>query len=115
MENPLLEVVNQMPAVTIVLAGVGLASIAYLTAQITIRVIEFLGQNRRSGITAVCVAIWILGGALMGHEVSNPNVRFPYGAFFGAGLVASGSSGLVLLFYWIRQWVKWSYGERDVL
>lgn len=104
------QIMHDVPALILVLAGTGIAALAYLTGSFVVKVFDFLFANRRSGVTATLVLLIVVGGGLRGWKWDDPNGS---NNLMGAGLTSVVIGSIVLALYWIRQWVKWCNNEKD--
>jgi uncharacterized membrane protein YvlD (DUF360 family) len=107
-ENALVNVLNIVPLVTFLLAGIGFATVISLIWATIKPVIGFLGTSQKQTVTAWAFFLIIVGCSFFGYSQLEQK-----GAFIGGGASAAVLGIITLVVYWLRQWVKWTYNEKD--
>jgi hypothetical protein len=108
------DVLLAAPVVSVALASVGLATVLYGIYSLLILFLRmfgpfvaYLSSSKRVMATAWLMIVGTSGGMGIGHGWRN------YDMWYVSGLIAFISSGIVLVLYWIRQWVKWCHNEKE--
>lgn len=107
-ETAIQELISVAPLVTAILASIGVAAVAYLAWTGAKPILSYIVSGPRQMMSFWCYSLFVFGGAAWGF--SQQDVK---GMWLGLGLTAVVSSAATVILYWIRQWVKWYYSEKD--
>lgn len=107
-ESAIQEIIIAAPFVTAILASIGVAAVAYLIWAGAKPILSYIVSGPRQMMSFWCYTLFVFGGAAWGY--AQQDVK---GMWQGLGITAVVSSVATVVAYWIRQWVRWYYSEKD--
>lgn len=107
-ESALSVFLNTSPYATAVLASIGLATVAFLLWSAIKPLFSYLISGPRQLMSVWLYSLVVFGAGAYGYGRSDDPMK---GMWIGIGVASFVFGVLTIVSYWIRQWVKWEYGE----